>query len=88
LRRRLHALERRKGKGFVPRKGAGVKAHMKVTIPWLRQHMPELFPRRDEAAETIKEEMAALWEEARESRERDERIVGLLGALGEAAAGE
>jgi len=59
LRRHLLGLERKAGKPFLIRAGGmGFGTRYTVTLAVLREHYPDLFYRRDEAAEATREYVA------------------------------
>jgi hypothetical protein len=66
LLRYLQARERSTGAKFLQRTGDARNSHTVVTLASLRQHCPELFDRKDEAAEMMRREMSKLLEDMRD----------------------
>jgi hypothetical protein len=81
LGRRLRSREAALGVTFLQRLGPGRNSPLVVTLPLLRMHCPELFDRRSEAEELMREEMARLREQIRELRARDMALAARLRKL-------
>lgn len=72
LSNRLRSRQEELGKKFVRRSGAGRNAAILVTIPMLREHLPELFSRRDDLAGMI----AKLRQQQEDERDRLRLDIG------------
>ena len=75
LRRRLKAKQRRTKTIFLQHVTDAPNAPLCVTLASLRQHCPELFDRREEALETIREVVGGIQESVLELKRRDSAIA-------------
>lgn len=78
LRRRLKAKERRTKSNILHRLHEGPNAPWFVTLASLREHCPELFDRREEALETIREYVGNLQNDVAELRLRDRALAARI----------
>lgn len=78
LTRLLLARERSTESGFLVRASDSPNAAILVTIASLRQHMPELFDRREEAVDFLKEAISELRQAEIESRQRDKALAARI----------
>ena len=83
---RITVLERQKREQLFPRRGDGQRIHVAVTWPLLRKHFPGWFPRRDELAEKLRNELKSLREEMQQMRTRDTAKAVMLAELQHALA--
>jgi|GEM_PF-4137031 len=75
LRRYLESRQRSTGKKILHRLSDSPNSTVVFTLATLREYCPELFDRREEALETIREEFAVLRQQILELKQRDNTIA-------------
>lgn len=83
LQRRLVARERSTGANFLHRTSDAPNAPIMATLADLRRYMPELFDRREEAIEFLKESIEELRQDALEGKARDKALAARCRSLSE-----
>lgn len=78
LRRKLKARQKRLGRTFLFRFSDGENAPIFVTEPEMRQHCPELFDKRAEAIEMLREHVGHLDEAIAELKLRDRALAAKI----------
>lgn len=78
LRRYLKARHRSTGAKILQRLSDSPNSPMVFTLASLRQHCPELFDRREEALEIIREEVEELRRDILELRQRDRALASAI----------
>src|SRR5690606_31293231 len=81
LRRYLQGRERCTSANFLVRRGDAQNSPLLVTLASLRQHCPELFDRREEALEILRETVDELRDQNLELRERQKALGAAIRAL-------
>jgi hypothetical protein len=81
LRRHLEARQRSTGENILHRLSDSPNSPVVFTLASLREHCPELFDRREEALEIIREEVHAMQQQILELKQRDGALAGKLREL-------
>lgn len=81
LRRHLKGRQRCTGANFLVRQSDAPNSPLLVTLASLRQHCPELFDRREEALEILRETIEELRQDALEGKARDKALAAAIRSL-------